>query len=130
MHAESGDTAPPTPPPRARPSQPLPLDAAILRRPPPATSPPRPATTGSQGAPQPTRHTSLHHTITYTTTTSPYHRIRPRRGTTHNQHPLNTTTTQSSTTYRPHYTGSRRMDHRTPPWTCGEPRKQTGNTRA
>ena len=43
---------------------------------------------------------------------------------------LNTTTTRYSTSYRPHYTGSRHTDHRTPAWTCGEPRMHTSNTRA
>ena len=73
---------------------------------------------------------SLHHTITYTSTTSPCQRTRQRGGTTHNQHTLNTTTTRSSTTYHPHYRGSPHMDHCEPPGTRGEPRTHTGNTRA
>ena len=78
---------------------------------------------------QPTRHTSLHHSITYTTTTSPYHRTRQRWGTTHNQRALNTTTTRSSTTYRPNYTGWQHTDHCTPPLTRAERRTHTSNTR-
>ena len=49
---------------------------------------------------------------------------------THNQHTLNTTTTRSSTTRRPHYTTPRHTSHDTPPWTRGEPRTHTNNTGA
>ena len=69
-------------------------------------------------------------TITYSTTTSPYHHTHNRRGTTHNQHTLNTTTTRSGTTRRPNYTGPRHTSHGTPPWTREEPRTHTSNTRA
>ena len=48
IRAEPGDMAPPTPPPRPRPSQPLPPKAPMLQRSPPATSPPRPSTTRPQ----------------------------------------------------------------------------------
>ena len=82
------------------------------------------------GATHPTRHTTPRHTITCTTTTNPYQRTHQRRGTTHNQHTLNTTTTRSSTTYRPHYTGSQYTDHRPPPWTHRGPRTRISSTRA
>ena len=100
-HAEPGVTAPPTPPPRPRPSHPYPPMPKNYGHP-RQLHPHQPRHNRGPRATHPIRHTSLHHTITYTTTTSPYNRTRRRRGTTHNQHTLNTTTTGSSTTYRPH----------------------------
>ena len=66
----------------------------------------------------------------YSTTTSPCHHTHQRRGTTHNRHTLHTTTTRSSTTRRPRYTGPRHTSHGTPPWTREELRTHTSNTRA
>ena len=43
---------------------------------------------------------------------------------------VDTTTTRSSTTRRPHYMGTRHTGHSTPPWTRGEPRTHTSNTKA
>ena len=60
IRAEPGDMAPPTPPPRPRPSQPLPRNAPMLQQPPPATSPPRPSTTRPHEPPTP--HGTHHHT--------------------------------------------------------------------
>ena len=60
IHAEPGDTAPPTPPPRPRPPRPLPPDAPILQRTPPTASPPRPSAAGPHG--QPTPHGAPHRT--------------------------------------------------------------------
>ena len=93
----------------------------------------KPTTPQNNEAPRTTNstwHTSPHHTITYSTTSSPYHDTHQRRGTAHNQHTLNTTTTRSSTIRRPHYTGPRHTSHGTPPWTRGEPRTHTTNTKA
>ena len=106
IHAEPGDMAPPTPPPRPLPSQPLPPDAPILHATPTSYIPTRPKHKRAPRTTHPTSHISPHHTITYTTTTSPYHRTRQRRDTTHNRHTLITPTTRSSTTHGPHYTSS------------------------
>ena len=70
VRAEPGDMAPPTPPPRPRPSQPLPPNAPKLQRPPPATSPPRPSTTRPREPPTP-------HSAHHRTTPSRYHHHQP-----------------------------------------------------
>ena len=100
------------------PSPPMPQYYGDPRQLQPHHAPPQPGPTGHPP------HTAPHYTAPSRIPPS------PAPATRHNQHTLNTTTTRSSTTYHPEYRGSGHTDHRTPPWTRGEPHTHTGNTRA
>ena len=119
FHAGPESGARQAPSARHRRARPLPPDAPMKQRPPASSMTTTPQRSRLLQATHPMRRTGPHQNImcttgTPTTTTSPVHRSHRRRGTTHSRHTLTTSTKQSSTTCRPHCTGSQRSGHHAP----------------